>query len=294
MEKQRYCVYNQNSESFLSLKVIAADTMFARLRGLIGKLRFRADEGLWIVPSKGTHTIGALSPADLIYLNEKQRVVHLVESLPTFHFGPLRADTATVLALRPHSIYSSQTQVGDQMVICVAADMARCMESPGETPRAPRDTKPARVLPASAPAKGRKEPSNWWQKLFSKDRRRAKRHLSPQLVAYYWNCGMPTAHGIRDISSSGFYLLTEDRWYPGTMVRVTLQSAENLEESLDQSRDSIIVQTVVLRRGKDGVGLAFLLLDEDDSPRGGKIKDSATRQAMDKFLKPYLKSKEIE
>lgn len=123
MERRKYCVYNQTRECFLSLGVTAADTPLARLKGLIGKLSVRSDEGIWVVPSNGVHTLGVLVPLDLIYLDEKHRVIHLVEHFPTFRIAPLRADSDSVLELSAHTIYSSQTQVGDQLLICVAEEM---------------------------------------------------------------------------------------------------------------------------------------------------------------------------
>src|SRR5271154_6699245 len=123
MERRTYCVYNQTRETFLSLAVTAADTTFARLKGLIGRLRLRADEGIWLVPSRGIHTLGVLVPLDLIYLDENLQVIHLEEYFPTFRIAPLRAQAGSVLELPTHTIYSSQTQVGDQLVICVADEM---------------------------------------------------------------------------------------------------------------------------------------------------------------------------
>jgi uncharacterized protein len=123
MERRTYCIYNQSRECFLSLNVIAADTMFARLRGLIGRLRLRGDEGIWVVPSSGIHTVGVLLPLDLIYLDEDHRVVHLIEHFPPFRLAPLRIRASSVLELPTHTIYSSQTQPGDQLVICVAEEM---------------------------------------------------------------------------------------------------------------------------------------------------------------------------
>jgi uncharacterized membrane protein (UPF0127 family) len=123
MERRKYCVYNQTRECFLSLGVTAADTPFSRLKGLIGKLSVRSDEGIWVVPSSGIHTMGVLVPLDLIYLNEKHEVIHLVEHFPTFRIAPLRAQSESVLELAAHTIYSSQTQVGDQLLICVAEEM---------------------------------------------------------------------------------------------------------------------------------------------------------------------------
>ena len=125
MERRTYCVYNETRECFLSLNVRAADTIFSRLKGLIGRLRLRADEGIWVVPSRGVHTLGLFFPLDLIYLDENHRVIHLVEYFPSFRIGPLKTNAESVLELPTHTIYSSHTQIGDQLVICVAEDLKR-------------------------------------------------------------------------------------------------------------------------------------------------------------------------
>ena len=123
MGKQTYCVYNQTRECFLSLGVAPADTMLSRLRGLIGRLRLRFDEGLWVVPSVGVHTMGVLFPLDLIYLDEKYRVIEIVEHFPRFRIAPIRPHAASVLELPTHTIYSSQTQPGDHLLICAVEEM---------------------------------------------------------------------------------------------------------------------------------------------------------------------------
>lgn len=123
MEKRTYCVYNQTRECFLSLGVVPADTTFSRLKGFIGKLRLKLDEGLWVVPSQGVHTLGVLFPLDLIYLDENQRVIHAIEHFPRFRIAPLRIQAASVLELPTHTIYSSQTQAGDQLIICAPEEM---------------------------------------------------------------------------------------------------------------------------------------------------------------------------
>ena len=123
MDRRTYCVYNATRECFLSLSVTAADTMFARLRGLIGKLKLKSNEGIWVVPSKAIHTLGVLFPIDLIYLDKDLRVIHVVEHFPCFRIAPLRAQAESVLELPTHTIYSSQTQPGDQLLICVPEEM---------------------------------------------------------------------------------------------------------------------------------------------------------------------------
>ena len=122
-ERKTYCVYNQTRECFLSFEVTVADTVFSRLKGLIGRLELRSEEGLWVVPSCGVHTWGLLFPLDIIYLDENYRVIHLIEYLPSFRIGPVKTEAETVLELPTHTIYSSQTEPGDELVICTAQEM---------------------------------------------------------------------------------------------------------------------------------------------------------------------------
>lgn len=120
---RRYCVFNKTRESFLSLSVAAADTHFTRLRGLLGRMRLKSDEGIWVVPSQGVHTIGVVFAIDVIYLDSDHRVIHLSESFGTFRVGPIRPDCASVLELPMRTIYSSQTQLGDELLICSPEEM---------------------------------------------------------------------------------------------------------------------------------------------------------------------------
>src|SRR5579875_856066 len=129
MAKQSYCVYNQTRECFLSLGVTPADTTLLRLKGLIGRMKLRFDEGLWVVPSVGVHTIGVLFPVDLIYLNDRYCVIEMVDHFPRFRIAPIRPHAASVLELPTHTLYSSQTQTGDQLLICTVEEMADRLSS---------------------------------------------------------------------------------------------------------------------------------------------------------------------
>jgi uncharacterized membrane protein (UPF0127 family) len=115
--KQTLCVFNRNRESFLGLRVAPADTLMGRLRGLLGKIRLKPDDGIWLVPSRGIHTIGMLFAVDLIYLDAANRVIHLVEHIGPFRISPIRIKCASILELKSRAIYSSNTQVGDDLLI---------------------------------------------------------------------------------------------------------------------------------------------------------------------------------
>jgi len=110
------------------LNVTAADTHLARLKGLLGKIRLKSDEGIWVIPSRGIHTIGVLFAIDLIYLDFSHRIVHLVESFGSSRIGPVNRHCASVLELPTRTIYSSQTRVGDELVICSPEEMEEYLE----------------------------------------------------------------------------------------------------------------------------------------------------------------------
>jgi hypothetical protein len=138
-------------------------------------------------------------------------------------------------------------------------------------------------------AKTFKQPRNWLQRWWSPDPRKAPRVRTPGLAAYYWNGEAPVAHGIRDISSSGLYVVTEERWYPGTLVLMTLQRNDLGDEMAERS---IAVQSRAVRWGPDGVGLQFLLPDEQERRRGNpQILDAAGRKEFERFLGQLKRAK---
>src|SRR3954464_10474925 len=89
------------------------------------------------------------------------------------------------------------------------------------------------------------------------------------------------AHGVRDISPSGLYLLTDGRWYPGTLVMLTLQKNG---EILAGSQQSVAVEARVIRSGDDGVGLAFVLPERRQSDKDGVLGNLVDKKALVDFL----------
>jgi PilZ domain len=105
---------------------------------------------------------------------------------------------------------------------------------------------------------------NWFEELMSREQRRPQRHPLPRLVVYFWDGGTPVPHEIRDISTSGLFLRTTHRWYPGTLVTLTLQRTDKDDAG---ERPSITVQAKVMRSDEEGVGLRFVLLKSEEARR---------------------------
>jgi uncharacterized protein len=327
MESRTHCAYNQTRECFLGLQVKKADLSSTHVTELLSSRPLQSGDGVWMNPFRGIQASAMPVPLDLIYLDQDCRVIDTVESFPTFHVSTSAPRPQSVLALPAHSIYSSQTQVGDQLVLCVAEEMEQHLERLTGVPagnmnqalnfsiagaavlrdkplwsggpgvlelenrlnEAPSQAQQAYEIELVQPSSEHsRQPRNWLDRWWSPDPRKAPRLLAPGLAAYYWNGAAPQAHGIRDISTSGLYVVTEERWYPGTLVLMTLQRTSCGEEVEERS---IAVQSRAVRWGSDGVGLQFILYDERDKRKGKTpVLDAASREDFDRFLKQLRQS----
>ncbi len=113
------------------------------------------------------------------------------------------------------------------------------------------------------------------------DRRKAHRRYVPGMVAHYYTGGAPRPHDVADISMTGFYLLTEDRWMPDTMIQMTLQKPC----AKGERKQSITVLSKIVRRGSDGVAAEFVMPESLD-PHSHDVQPSQTtdRFSLARFL----------
>lgn len=110
---------------------------------------------------------------------------------------------------------------------------------------------------------------NWLLRLLGvegRDPRKVPRESLPGLVAYFFTGGAPTPHAVRDISMSGLYLVTYERWYKGTVVQMTLTDRHRSTQER-----SLTLYAQAVRLGSDGVGFRFVL--EEDRRRNGRVID---------------------
>jgi hypothetical protein len=115
----------------------------------------------------------------------------------------------------------------------------------------------------------------------NKDRRSTERYFTPHLAAYYWTGAQASPHSVRDISSTGTYLVTEDRWHPGTLLMMTLQKPVTSADT--RSSRSIRVQSKVIRSGTDGVGFTFVFPGTADPRNKGAVFEGADQNALIAF-----------
>jgi hypothetical protein len=108
--------------------------------------------------------------------------------------------------------------------------------------------------------------SRWLESGDANMKRRATRSTEPSLMVYYWDGSAPQGHQIRDISASGAYIVTTERWYVGTIVRLILQgykTAPQPDGSIVPSRSTSIPARVT-RHGSDGLGVEFIFSSPEE------------------------------
>jgi len=104
------CVFNRTRESFLCLGAAAGRAFRSPL--------LASEDGLWLSKPERVWVVGELLPVDVLYLDQGNRVIDLIEHLSPLQIAPRRWRYASILAARAHTIYSSGTRVGDELLIC--------------------------------------------------------------------------------------------------------------------------------------------------------------------------------
>jgi PilZ domain len=87
------------------------------------------------------------------------------------------------------------------------------------------------------------------------ERRRDDRLPAPDLEVTFWSGKEQNRARIKDISNTGVYVVTKERWLPGTDVSLTLESKSNVDS---RPRPSVQLEATTIRHGEDGVGLTFV------------------------------------
>ncbi len=320
MESQRLCAYNETKQSLLGLDIVAGDFSAVSLGDWMDRLTPETRAGLWLMPFRGIPERRVNAPLDLLYLNANCRVIDMVEFFPYFPASASPVPAASVLILPSHTIHTSRTAVGDRLIVSTLDDMrGRRGKPPNNNERAyalfvagqgpslvnkdysltagavdirrsdlPATAQSTRVpprrdfplnsaTPVHAPFRG------WLERwIFRRAPDQQKREPATGLVAFFWTGGRPEAHEIRDINSSGIYVKTLERWYIGTVIRLTLSMATG-EDSVQMP--SICVHAEAIHWGNDGVDLRFVVPEDPKKLLGRQqAADGANRNQLELFL----------
>ena len=108
-------VLNQTQKTCLADSAEAANSVFKRMKGLIGRSaeEFIPGKALWIIPTEGIHTFGMRFAIDAAYLDSRGKVLRMYQALPPRRFAAVIFSAASVLELPAGTLARTHTEVGD-------------------------------------------------------------------------------------------------------------------------------------------------------------------------------------
>jgi uncharacterized membrane protein (UPF0127 family) len=68
--------------------VTKADTTASRVKGLLGREKMSPSEALWIIPCSNIHTFFMRFPIDVLFLDERLKVLRVIENLKPWRISP--------------------------------------------------------------------------------------------------------------------------------------------------------------------------------------------------------------
>jgi hypothetical protein len=104
---------NVTKDSLVVSRVHFATTTHERRRGLLGRTRVEADEGLYITPTQWIHMFGMSFPIDVAFLSSSGRVLCVHRDFKPNRFSRLVWWAEGALELPAGTLAASETEVGD-------------------------------------------------------------------------------------------------------------------------------------------------------------------------------------
>jgi hypothetical protein len=154
----------------------------------------------------------------------------------------------------------------------------------------------------------------WFRASSMGSRRISLRRSTLEFTAGQWVGLAFQQYKIRDISATGLYLVTKERWPQGTQLRLTLQRSVDSEPNAQlwpygapvpltlqkagaqnaSSESQVTLRARVVRTGEDGIGMAFVLPADVDSKLWSKVIEMASSETPpDDIIGPFKMAKSM-
>jgi len=108
-------VINRTRDAVLADRAELADNFWTRFVGLMGRRDLPTGGGLVLKPGGGIHMWFMRIPLDVIHVDKRDRVTHVLRGIKPWRFGPLFVGGKLAIELAEGT--ATQTQVGDEIAI---------------------------------------------------------------------------------------------------------------------------------------------------------------------------------
>jgi hypothetical protein len=108
-------VINRTRGTLLAEQAELADNYWTRFVGLMGRRELPAGTGLVLKPGGGIHMWFMRIPLDVLHVDKRDRVTHVLRGIRPWRFGPLFVGGKLAIELPVGA--ANETQVGDEIEI---------------------------------------------------------------------------------------------------------------------------------------------------------------------------------
>jgi uncharacterized membrane protein (UPF0127 family) len=110
-------VKNVEKNTILASRCKLAGNFFKRFMGLMGRKHLDTGEALLITPCNSIHMFFMKFSLDVIFLDENNTIVYLLEGIRPWSVSPLIKEACSVLELPAGTIKATGSETGDRLVI---------------------------------------------------------------------------------------------------------------------------------------------------------------------------------
>ena len=110
-------IFNKTKAATLADEVILADTLFSRMKGLLGKRDLKKGQALILKPCDSIHTFFMRFAIDVIFVDRNNRVVLTLSCLRPWRLSPICWKAKFAIELPSGAIQDSRTEKGDEIAI---------------------------------------------------------------------------------------------------------------------------------------------------------------------------------
>lgn len=106
---------NQTKNTVLAEDVFIANTLFKRIKGLLGKKIFLPNQAIILDPCNSVHTFFMRFPIDVLFVDKNYKVIKIISQLNPNKVSPIYWHVSKVIELPSGMLNLTNTQLQDQL-----------------------------------------------------------------------------------------------------------------------------------------------------------------------------------
>jgi hypothetical protein len=106
---------NQTKNITLAEDVLIANTIFTRIKGLLGKKYFSPNQALILDPCNCVHTLGMRFSIDILFIDKEWKIIQAICQLQPNRISRMYWSSNKVIELPAGKLGLTHTEAGDQL-----------------------------------------------------------------------------------------------------------------------------------------------------------------------------------